>query len=297
MKVCVQSPIQAMSIQRIVAALAHYKPASVEVVDDPLKADLVVHTVVGVQNFAPTPIHDLVFAEQARGQRFAIVQCCVATTEQPRPDFWVPLWEQAAVVWSYLDLRAFAGRVDLPVYEAPLGVDGATFAPRPLRGRDVLMVTTGYVAESEGVREVAEACKRVGGIHVHVGPDFKLGPQTVSMHGLSDEAMAHLYSRTRFVAGLRRGEGFELPAAEGLVCGARPILFDAPHYTRWFGDLEAAFVPEADEATVASAIEQVFHTYTPVSPALVAKAAARFDWRTLVEGFWERALQDRAVAA
>lgn len=277
MKVCVSSPIQARSIQRISAALARYAPA--EVVTSRDDADLIVHIVVGVGNFESVPINELIDFTRP----YAIVQCCLMSTEQKTPDFWRPLWEHAEVVWSYLDLRAFAPSYDFNFYYAPLGVD-PVFYDRHCH-RDIDLLTTGYVAETECVYAAAEAVARIGGKHMHVGPNFNLGPHSSHMLDVSDEQMAYLYSCSRYVAGLRRDEGFELPAAEGLACGARPIMLDAPHYRQWF-DGFAEFVPEDTDAVVSRAIETVLRCESDNVPSQL------FNWQHIVEGFWQLALKE-----
>jgi glycosyltransferase involved in cell wall biosynthesis len=105
--------------------------------------------------------------------------------------------------------------------------------------------------------------------------------------GLRDIELAEFWSQCSFVAGLRRIEGFELPALEGLMCGARPIMFDAPHYRRWFGE-HAEYVPEV------GAEELVDHlTHVMERPVRVVSAAERvevlrkFNWKDLCERFWE----------
>ncbi len=285
MKACVSSSIPARSIQRITKALATYSP--VEIVNDAREADIVVHTVIGVGNFAATPIDQIIANEVANGQRYAIIQCCLMSTEEKRPDFWKPLWEGADCVWSYLDLRAFAPTYSFNFHYAPLGVD-TVFYDRNLP-REITMVTTGYVAESEGVREVSEAVRRVGGIHVHVGPNFNLGDHSQTMFEVNDETMARLYSRSKYVAGLRRDEGFELPAAEGLICGARPIMFDAPHYRQWFG-VNSDYVPEDNFEVVTSAIESILRNPPYVSGPEKESAAGKFNWSKVVGQFWNRVL-------
>ena len=341
----VDSEIKAMSIQRIVEALKNYAPNEVQFVPRE-EADIIVHTVVGVQNFGKVAIPDMIAADTAAGKAYAIIQCCVASTERPSAAFWAPIWAGAKCVWSYLDLLAFvngARTVDgecshaahdlwvtsandtvpsplscqrhpqvrhthtpsptieacrwstalpgFPLYYAPLGVDDQVFNFNAARGvRDITMLTTGYVAESEGIREVSEAVRRVNGWHLHVGPDLKFGAHVTSISGISDARLASLYGRAKFVAGLRRCEGFELPAAEGLLCGARPILFDTLHYKQWFSKW-GVFVPEDDPDSVATAIEKVFRQNLPqVTQRTAIEAGELFDWTALVGGFWGKCL-------
>ena len=208
------------------------------------------------------------------------------STEEKKPNFWKSLWEGAEVVWSYLDLRTFAPTYTFNFYHAPLGVDRDVFNRQHECERDITLLTTGFVANAECVRESSEAVRRVGGQHVHVGEDFQLGSHAKTMISISDAEMANLYSRSQFVAGLRRDEGFELPAAEGLLCGARPIMFDAPHYRQWFDDF-AEFVPEDRASVVTNAIEAVLRRDDlEVSTAESERAAQVFDWHTVIDGFW-----------
>lgn len=287
LKAYVKSDIPARSIQRIATALATYAPKSIQIVEHPQMADLVVHIVVGVQNFDDIPIDELIKNEIAHDQRYAIVQCCIMSTEQKVPDFWKPLWTNADLVWSYLDLIAFAPTYDFPFYYAPLGVDSALFNMDNKRERDITMLTTGYVPDAECIRESAEAVRRVGGQHFQVGPDFNIGPHSTAKMDIPDFEMMSLYSRSKFVAGLRRDEGFELPAAEGLLCGARPIMFDAPHYRKWF-DRWAVFIPEQSASLVTSSIEEVLKKEMPVSEQEYRDARATFDWSHIIGEFWGR---------
>jgi hypothetical protein len=304
MKVYAESDIQANSIARIVGAVKHYAPKGIEFVKRREDAALVIHTIVGVGNFDKqgVPIDTLIAQERERGQQYAMIQCCMASTEKPTAEFWGPLFAGAQVVWSYLDLRQIVPHKDYEFrfFYAPLGAEHAVFNRTRRASRDIMLVTTGYVAESEGILECSEAVHRLGGWHVHIGPDFKLGPHFTSLMNVTDERLATIYSRAQFVAGLRRCEGFELPAAEGLLCGARPIMFNAPHYRQWF-DLWAEFVPESDHKTVVDALMQ-----TIAHPRAVKvgqdesdEAAARFDWHSIVGSFWRGVLEQpiRAGAA
>jgi hypothetical protein len=110
------------------------------------------------------------------------------------------------------------------------------------------------------------------------------------LHGIDDATLARVYSECHFVSGLRRVEGFELPAAEGLLCGARPIFFDGPHYRAWF-DTFAEFIPEAASTTWSRRSRRFSGTGArPVTDAERADAARRFDWREIARGFWDRIL-------
>ncbi len=304
MKVFAESDIQANSIARIVGAVKQYAPKGIEFVQRRVDAELVIHTIVGVGNFDKqgVPIDRLIAQERENGQRYAMIQCCLASTENPTPDFWGPLFAGAELVWSYLDVKAFMRPTparaetaldwsDFRFFYAPLGADHGVFNRSRRASRDIMLLTTGYVAESEGILECSEAVARLGGWHVHVGPDFKLGPHFMSLLNVTDDRLATLYSRAQFVAGMRRCEGFELPAAEGLLCGARPIMFDAPHYRQWF-QRWAEFVPESDHNTVVAAIMEAIKN--PRAPKVGKdesdEAASTFDWVNICGMFWRGVL-------
>jgi hypothetical protein len=280
-------------MQRIADAVEFYAPPNVKVVEKIEDADLVVHTVVGKANFEKVDIDVLIENEIIRSQKYAIIQCCFMGADHNNPGFWKPLWEGAEVVWSYLNLASFHPDYNFNFYYAPLGVNQNIFNRNNARFRDIDMLTTGYVPETEGIREVSKAVEKIGGKHVHIGPDFKLGPHSSTFIDISDEHLSSLYSRSRYVAGLRRHEGFELPAAEGLLCGARPIMFDAPHYRKWFNEW-ATFIPETSEALVTGAIECVLKHSAQVSLAESHAAAEVFDWSKIVGNFWKAVLEKEA---
>lgn len=290
---CETPPDMSKAMDRVVAALkAHTPRRAVEFVDKEEDAELVVLHVIG---FPETEQHVRII--RARGQQYAIIQYCLRSTQRPDTNEWAAIWQQAKLVWSYYDLPGLCVQDgwkngSFPFYLSPLGVDpvfkdaGSNFSVKMYT-----MMTSGFVAESEGVAEVAEAIRQVDGRHFH------LGPRTVAPNAakwgvnISDFLLADVYSRCCWVAGLRRCEGFEMPAAEGLVCGARPIMFDAPHYRQWF-DGFAEFIPETNnfDATVDSIVE-IFRRGFRLLPNELCKAAAdRFDWSKIIPGFWKGVL-------
>lgn len=269
-------------------------------------ADVVILHVIGYDDTVEA-INELT----QRGQRYAMVQYCVRSTQRPHTADWLPLWRGAMAVWSYYDLEAmhaedakaaatednvvqFQTLAELGVnfYLAPLGADANTFRPYNVPRRAEVM-TSGYVAESESVLEVARAVQRVNGRMLHLGPELDGldGTQVAYLRNVPDGILAQSYSRCRFVSGLRRCEGFELPAVEGLLCGARPIMYDRPHYRLWFDGL-AEFIPEGSPSEVEEAIVALFHAGPrPVTDEEREQAAKRFDWSVATEGFWLTLMQ------
>src|ERR1700722_15236670 len=128
--------LHSRAMVRIADALTRYAPPEVEIVNLD-SSDLSVLYVIG-----PDAI-DYCAEMQARGHRYAIVQCCLRTAGLSRENahLWCQLWQGAAAVWSYYDIsRAFREIFNTapppfndsitmtPIY-APLGIDPAFGLP------------------------------------------------------------------------------------------------------------------------------------------------------------------------
>jgi len=289
MKVCVRAIPSTLSkgIQRVALALERYAPEGVTIVQEPKDADLWVLHVIGHGSMEEVP--------QYQG-KIAMVQYCLLTTEDSRPEAWLPYWQRAEAVWSYYDLIQYAFDrgtplpVDVNFYHAPLGVDSSVFQPSvPVRKRFVIG-TSGYVADTECAGECAQAAFAAERMVFHLGPNLNLGKNAVYAKDLSDEDVAEFWSQCSYVAGLRRIEGFELPVLEGLACGARPICFDAPHYRQWFGE-HAEYIQEGSKEDVTAQLTDIFRGLVRVvTPAERDEVVRNFNWSRLAGGFWDRIL-------
>jgi D-inositol-3-phosphate glycosyltransferase len=301
LKVYVKAPAGlSRAMTRVADALQEHVGPGFVVVDDANDADVVVLHVIGY----PETV-ERVEQLTAAGKKYAIMQYCMRSTQEPSTLKWLSLWRGAVAVWSYYHLEAMwkddIGSTALQIepqqfgvnfYHAPLGADPSVFKPFPAvpRKPDHAIVTTGYIAETEGVWECEEATQALGLKMFHLGPNLGFKAHVRHREGINDAILAQVYSQYNFVAGLRRVEGFELPAVEGLFCGARPIMFDAPHYRRWFEGL-AEFVPEDSHDQVVSSLVNTFlqdPQTTFVTPENIAEAHRRFDWANLVPGFWQK---------
>lgn len=289
------------AIARIGDALAQYAPCEVARIpgmrkDTPRSwmvpgeesGDVVVMLVNGLHD------HFMAQAERclARGQKYAVVQIALRTTRHPDTNQWRQLWSKASAVWTYYPLKAWiqadgGSSINFPFYHAPLGVDASIFtlgsnAPRPF-----MICTSGFRRNQEGVAECDSAAYSLGGKVFQLGPEFRMRSETTFLTGIQDIALAAMYRQTQFVSGLRRHEGFELPAAEGLLCGARPVLFDRDHYRAWYDEF-GDFVNEGSAEEVTTDLIKLFRRGPhQVSVEERAVAVRRFDWETIVRGFWE----------
>jgi len=291
------------AIIRIGDALAKYAPSDVTVkrippmrkdtrrtvlVPGEADGDVVVIFANGLRD------HQQALAERCieRGQKIAVVQIALRTTRHPHTSQWRDLWSKAAVVWSYYPIAEWVKQdggheIDFNFYHAPLGVDSNIFFDRQI-DRTVTVCTSGQRRNQEGVAECDDAVVQAGGSVFQLGPTFPMNAHTTFLTDISDNALAEMYSRCQWVSGLRRHEGFELPAAEGLLCGSRPLLYEKNHYRAWYEGL-AEFVPEGSPADVTRHLVDLFRAGPrPVTKEETATGRALFDWKRIVSGFWER---------
>ena len=203
------------------------------------------------------------------------------------------IFKNATLTYSYLDLegKGLEGKFIL----GPMGVDPAKFQCVNVGHRTFNTLTTGYMAESEGINSMVWANQQVGQRLIHVGGnlkvDFPQGVGSVSgvthVENITDDELVAYYNDSRYVSGLRRDEGFELGVIEGLLCGARPICFDQPNYRRWFDNL-AVFVPEVERGQLATELVGVFRgEYKPVTQAERDYVCEFFGWDRVARLFWD----------
>ena len=290
------------SLRRVASALRQYALPDIEVVASEDDADLVVLHVIGRCEQVTGYAREL----KARERNYAVIQYCVRSTQKPDTFYWTGtsnrfgLWDSARVVWSYYDLNVlmeedhngFSFQPGVEFYHAPLGAHSSVFFDRcNLNGsRPYLAMTHGQSWLTEGVREVVLATQYLKEYAFHLGPQVYRGERLKHAYNIDDEALATVYSQCQYVCPLRRIEGFELPAVEGLFCGARPILYDRPHYRQWYGNL-AEYVEERPRPEVLEQLIQLFQKpYRRVTLQEIEEARYRFHWPRIITGFWERCL-------
>lgn len=290
MKVYLTPPQPSRGLQRIADALVRYAPSGTEFVTDLHAADTVILYAIGRNDAMVEKAHSITM----RGQRYAVIQVCLRSTMKPHTCHWWPLWRDAAVVWSYYDLNAAievdGGDTDglrWNFYHAPLGADAEVFrVDGNEEERTFVIATSGVSRLSESVRECWLAADAVDGNIVHLGPLRREG--VLSVNNISDAQWADRLVQCQFVSGLRRTEGFELPAVEGLLCGARPIVFDTPDY-HWNYGPHAEYLHEGSRQEVVDQLVELFKRGArPVTAEEKEQAVERFNWETIVKGFYER---------
>lgn len=279
MNVCLRpTGLHSRAMLRVAEALTAYAPSNVTVVKEPADADFQIVHVIGTGSFEGVD----------ESKPHAIIQYCLKSSGRTEAE-WLPTWRKANLVWSYFHLLG-----EFHSMHAPLGVDPIFTLSRRPQPRLIGVMTSGYVSgpASEAIDEVAEAASRVGAYVAHLGPPDVEGMASRtrnwrSIHEINDANLADLYNRTRWVSGLRHVEGFELPVLEGLVCGARPIVFDRPDMRDWY-DGHAVFVPECcGEELVDRLMPILASEPKPVDAAERKVILKRFNWSRIATQFWE----------
>lgn len=285
MKVFANNVIDDLAVSRVAAAVKRHAPPEVKLVNSEEEADLVLLYCFGRRRHFKWHIESLT----KLGKKYAMLQLALRTTMNPNTIDWLPIWKGAEVVWSYYNLPALCKEdgvsPDFNFYHSPMGVDDVFFETPTERKYIIASSGHGYLTES--ARECILAAANIGRPSFHVGPMITGRPNVDFANGMDDTELAKKYSECEFVSGLRRCEGFELPVIEGLMCGARPIVFDKPHYRMWFNGL-AEFIPETSRETIIEDITKLFKKGArPVSEAEIEETRRRFDWKKIVEGFWK----------
>lgn len=293
MKVYLTPPQPNRGLERIATALRKYAPPNVTIHTFPRNNDLTIIYAIGRRDAVDRQVEKILKA----GKRYAIIQVCLKSTMSPDPWDWVDIWRSAEVVWSYYDLEEalrtgeyFKFAVcQLPnFYHAPLGADASVFQMHDGWTHKYKVLTSGLSRLSESVRECHLAAAEVNEVSCHLGAKLNLGDAVECVYNIDDLELSYLYGQCEFVSGLRRKEGFELPAVEGLLCGARPLVFDNPDW-RWNYGPHAEYLQETDRQGVVDQLVELFKRGArPVSAEEREQAVERFNWKTIVEGFYER---------
>ena len=289
MKVFVDPPNNDRGLHRIGDALKKYKTDNIEIVNNELEADLVVLYAYGR--------HDTLLAHtdalKSTKRAYALIQTSLRSTKYPSTIDWFELWKNAKVVWSTYDLFSLCDEDGTPypsnnIYYAPFGTDFTLNSENKQETDFVIAASSqGYLVES--ARECILASRNVGKKVFYLGKELNRGVDVVCKTGIPDWELTNWYSRCDYVSGLRRTEGFEFPVLEGALCGARPILFDKPHYRYWFNPF-GLFIPEEPREQVIESLTKIFSA--PAAPRVSETEKklikAVFDWKSLVGDFYKR---------
>lgn len=308
--------LHSRSMLRFVEALIKYIPPdkfTIAASPSHLYADLILIHAIGYDAI------EIAQNAKSKGQKYVVIQYCLESTEYTKADDWFDFWRNAEMVMSYYDLSIYQdqsinkiNKVDMNFYRAPLGLD---LEFTKLYNRNVFrdkIITSGYVSGqmAEAIEEVWLAAREINIPVTHIGPSNVQGIQDSSTgsnnsnnissyptfeHNISDERLAYLYRTALWVSGLRHKEGFELPAAEGLACGARPILFDNSNYRYWYRN-RAIYVEDCHGQQLVDKLIEVFKRQPrEVDENERIEILRRFNWEAVCKGFWSTLLRELSI--
>lgn len=269
------------AIGRVVCNLERYLSQDMERELHAEKADLLVLHITGRCRRAYELVREL-------GKPYAIIQYVLRSCANSNTRDWMELWKGARVVWSYYDLPAKIAEdgyspLQFNFYRAPLGVDTGVFYPEQAE-KKYMVGTMGGQYRAENIVDPWRAAKSGGGRVAHVGILDKPQKHIDHFQGISDQELRGVYSQCKYFSALRRYDGLEICAAEALLCGAIPILYDRPDFRYWFSGL-AEFVSETETQ---KDLENLFREEKKVSQKDIEEGMRRFDWERIISGFWEQ---------
>ncbi|MEO0983453.1 MAG: glycosyltransferase family 4 protein [Pseudomonadota bacterium] len=197
----------------------------------------------------------------------------------------------------------------------PLGVDQEAF--RPMSGVDRsprrLISTASADTPLKGLPVLIKAYKDllsafpdlelviIGRLREGAAKDMidrlGLGGRIQFRSGLSRQALAEEFNRATIAVTPSLYEGFGLPAAEAMSCGAPVIVSDGGALPEVAGDA-GVVVPRGDASALADAIADLLNDprkRQEIGDACLARAEDQFDWRAVAPAY--EALLRHAIAA
>ena len=113
---------------------------------------------------------------------------------------------------------------------------------------------------------------------------------------VSTKAYVEMIQGARYVAALRKFEGFEMPAVEALLCGVRPLVYRIQSY-RWYGN-HAVYIPsglDSDQVTEEIYSKAFSKLPEPINQKELEALRQTFAWQTLVPTLFARAVEQIRV--
>jgi len=247
-----------------------------------------------------------------------------------RKELWFP-WKMQSYVANRIDMvltgsrnsaRSVSQSMDIPlahIRQTPYGVDDDVM--RPLPGVERQPGTVLFVGDSEdrnkGARFLIEACARLQHeVDFHLlfkdkkEQDMKVVPPLVWKHGLkrfveyiprlTTDELVRLYNSAQVVVSPSLYEGFGLPAAEAMACGAAVVATTAGAFPEFIDDGRTGLlVPPGDPEALAAAIKSLLldpERCRRLGAAASERIRAEFTWRRtakLTLGLYEEVLAGR----
>ena len=172
----------------------------------------------------------------------------------------------------------------------------------PVKGLDVLIDALALLKRRNKAPRLTVVGKLRDGPSKRALEREGLMDQVRFVYGLSDDALRDLYRRATVFVSASRFEGFGLPAAEAMACGAPVIVSSGGALPEVAGDA-GMVTPVEDAVALAGALEKVLAApdlRAQMSAKSAARARAEFRWdrhAAAALALYEDALQTRAERA
>ncbi len=187
------------------------------------------------------------------------------------------------------------------IHPIPLGVDQATFTPRPgtqkaaqrlistassdtpLKGLPILLRSYHQLLQTHPDLELVVIGKLRDGAAKKTIVDLGLEQRVVFKHGLTREALAEEFRQATIAVTPSLYEGFGLPAAEAMSCGTAVIVTNGGALPEVAGDA-GIIVPKGNPEALARSIGDLLKNPSrrqAVAEACLKRANANFNWERI----------------
>jgi len=237
-----------------------------------------------------------------RDKNYAVIYYCRDGWDDDIYNDSLDFFKRAKFIWSYADFNNLYPDHEAIFIESPLGVDPEIFKIKNLEKKYNIM-TTGYVSSTEAIRECFDACVKLNTPFVHLGGelerDFGMSCKTAYVNHITyfndvlDDDVSNLLNHSKWVAGLRHGEGFEFMNIEGALCGTRSICFDMNCYKKWFDDIPE-YVPPVQGEELIEHIKRILEKgHIPITEVERLHILNKFSWEVVARNFWKNIMDSR----
>jgi glycosyltransferase involved in cell wall biosynthesis len=246
-----------------------FAPEDVRFVDYPGISDVQIIHVIG--------LGELEIISQSNN--FVIWQHCYKTAGDYT---WDELWEKAIFAASFHNLRNYSEK-KFNFLHLPLGVDFDFYKPvTPFEQRPNIAFVTGHIASDECIDTVYKACKKADFLLLHTGENFKFGTNYFHLDYMPERDYADLLSNdVKYVFGLRKVEGFELSALEGVAAGCNAVVPTIDTYD-WYDEL--AIRLDVETTNLEENIYNVLKNNQKMK--INGEKLQQFSWKNVITKFW-----------
>jgi hypothetical protein len=257
---------------KISTAFHKHAPSDVEWVDTVEESDIQMIHIIG-----PGEVEVI-----EKSPNRILIQQCYFTAGYKDVDY-PSYWKDSLLTMSFHNLPDYTD-VDFEFYRTAWGADPSLYRFLNRGPREIKAFTTGHVAKTESIDEVHSAIREVGKTLYHTGENFSWKNGYRHLDYMSESRLVYLLNSVQYVPCLRKIEGFELMGIEGLMCGARPIVFDLPTYDFYKGHAEIISTKNIEDQLV----EIFSREPRPVTDKEYQEILEKFSWKNIISKIFTR---------